>query len=297
MASSKTIYFYGRAGFPVKESLRAFAVPEELLPKVELIKATLAELDNKPYISSAYFRRVVWYLKEELGLTELLANDLIARQFGYANYNGLKRSRSPDEAYHKQRAKSPGIRAQLMGDMRSSAAKLRDGRKDEKAAREAARVLQNGTMGSSTSSAKYKAYFFHNQPSHVLAIEEKLSGYNDCYLQHAVDHYPRRMENDLYYKSFGLFWREILKMQETGQADFSQPGLRMTKRLCHHLFTWNFRRYLADTVIARYAPFLPVEYRHQHIAAKLDSSPLVDVDLPYVEMDYADEVDDNFGNC
>lgn len=297
MTNPKKIYFYGRAGEPVAEKLRVVVLPESLKPKADLINEALSHLDTKGYMSSAYLQRLVFHLRVELGVDSDLAHDLIAKRFGYAHYSGLKRSRKPDEEFHKQRAKRPSIQAQVNGDMRSGAAKGRDRREEQKQEEFAHHKLLVGTLGSSTSSEKYKAYFFHKNTSHLEIIEGVLASYTDCYLQAAAEAYPRRMENDLYYKSFGLFWRKILRLQETGKADFAEPGLRLVKQLCHHLFTWNFRRYLADVVIARYAPYLPVQYRHLHVAAKLDTSSQVVIDVAYPEMDFIEEPDDNIGNC
>lgn len=289
MSGEKRTFYYGRAGTPVSEKLRRFNIPESLNPKREAILEVLSHLDSKPYISTHYLQRMVWTLDRDMGLGKDLARDLIAQRFGYAHYSGLNRSKTLDEEHHKRRAREPGIQAQLRGDMRSGTAIARSMREEKRAKEKAERKLLMGELGGPSGGVKHKTYFFFRQPGYVEAIEKLMLTYNDCYLQAAVDSYPAKMDQDVYYTSFGLFWREVLKLQTSKKIDFSIPGLLLIKQLSHYLYSWNFRRYMADEVIARYAPFLPRHYRCLHVAAVRDRSLYRAVDKDYVEKDIEED--------
>jgi hypothetical protein len=290
MATRRNVYF-GRPSSPAPEKLRTKALPEHLEEKREVVETTLAILDGVACFHGPLIVRIVYHLAKELDGDKDLAKELVAQHVGYATWDKFKKSGGNGE-FHKERAKHPGIVAQVRGDMRSKSKVAKETAAAEMAIMDGVPGFANGLP--------VNAYFFFKEPMYLVAIEDLMVEYNDCYLQTAVESYPDRMQFGEYNRSFGIFWKEVTRLHSSGKIDFSVPGLLAIKKLCHQLFSWNFRRYLAGDIIRRYAPSLPREYRAFHVAAKRDNDiqEVVDIDYSdYPVIDYDEEPDDNIGNC
>lgn len=295
MSTTKKTTFYGRPVYPVAEKLRVLMLSEVSDEKKAAIEDTLKILDGKPYISAKLVEKLVLHLAQVLqGFHIQFAENLVGKRFGYGGFSGMKKSHGTEE-YHKERAKSPSIRAQIEGDMRSQYTISKALKEEQKECQKAARRLLIGDIGG-PQRPHHKTFFFYRETQYVEAIEKLLSEYNDCYLQAGVSNYPQKIQMDEYNKSFGLFWKEVVKLHTSGVIDLSVPGLLLIKKLSHYLYSWNFRRYMDGKIISRYAPFLPEAYRAAHVAAKRDTCARIIVDDNYYEMEFEEEPDDNIGN-
>lgn len=158
-----------------------------------------------------------------------------------------------------------------------------------------------GSMGAEVG----RNYFFNENTECLHALEDLLKDYNNEHIQAGVDHYPRKMGWEEYHLAFGVFWHAVIQLNKSKGISFKEVGPESVKRLAHYLFTWNFRRYLADEIIRRYARFIPPLYRHLHVAAHLDKNPevLIDEEYPLCMDDDEDEEDVmphevfNFDDC
>lgn len=280
------ILFYGRQKKVAVEQQRKLILPDELEHHRATINNFLSMIDSKPCISSTFTNRMLHHLVHELDLPIALAKDSIAKRFGYVNWKQLYGSRNT-EHYHTTRAKTtPSIVMQMRGDMRSEPAKRRDNQKLEQKQRQLLQRLMNGT-NSTPARSHPKTYFYFKHPHYVKTLEELIQSYSDCYLEDAIGKYPYdRLTWSDHDASFGLFWKEVVKLHSSGKADFSAPGLKAIKNLAHHLFAWHFRRYMESEIIFRYARFVPTEYRRFHIAIKRDTFDNTVVDEDYVELEF-----------
>jgi hypothetical protein len=295
MVNSKKITFYGRPTHPAPESQRARLTDWPAECHREEIYEVLKKLDGVPYLSTNLFKRVYYYLTQDLKLSDNDAKLLIANKFGYGSFSGMQQGISPGLEFHKERARRPSIQAQIAGDMRSKSTLAKFEKQDDINEHRRLVKLNSGTLDR-RGKESVKTFLFHEDVSYLTAIEKLLLDYTDYYLERAIEAYPVPMEFPEYYNSFGMFWNKVMSLHKRGTPDLSKPGLALIKRLCHALFSWGFRRYMAGEIIRRHAPFLPREYRKDHQACKRDACVFVTaLDIDYEEMEEEEE-GDNIGN-
>jgi len=289
--------YYSRGPLPALTREETLALPQFFtLPDAskEVIYASLQKLDGLVSPKVEQVGLIKRFLVTRMQLTQDEAGEVVASYLGFENNKQLRKAKHTLADRRNTHIKQ----AQHQEKMRLQ--KLNTGA-DKLARQEAVRAQKKATSlalhgaWNVSNKGSLKGMFFYRHPEYLHAIEALLTTYQDAYLIEAVKNYPEVMEWDRFAKSFGVFWMHVQRLETQGLVNFSEPGLILIKRLARLLYVWNFRRYLSTEVIWRHARFLPVAYRADHVAAKLDTHHTVIVDAEYEELEMEEE-DDNVGN-
>lgn len=228
-----------------------------------------------------------------LGYDLVDARDLIARELGWPSFDAI--SNSCIVKPEKLDLILARRKAQREHDERLN-------RRQEveaiKRTRRAENHLSMRGRYSTMTAAEGQKYFFEDHPEYIKILENLMQDHTDEWMEVAITHYPGApLEWDSFNKSFGAFWRKVLRFRTDHSGVFKEPGLEAIKRLALYLYSWNFRRYLTGPIILRHASYLSREFRANHFAIVRDeqrSSLTVDEEYTYSDVD--DDDDDNIGN-
>lgn len=286
--------FYLRPGksHVVKKSKFRNVVLEPHIDKAA-VEEVLDKIRSRKYISATLLGRLLHHVWRDLKVDYDDASSLVYQALGWPGPADITKSCIVKEHQIKDVLEARKVHEKLM-----------EQQQEEKARKDVLGRTAPGHYG--LMGAEFgRNYFFNENTACLHALEDLLKDYNNEHIQAGVDHYPRKMSWEEYHLAFGLFWREVLHLNRAKSISFKEAGVESVRKLAHYLFTWNFRRYMGDEIVKRYARFLPPLYRHLHIAAHLDKNPevLIDEDYPLFMDDDEDELppepqeDYNYDDC
>jgi len=261
---------------------------------LDQLSKILGAVKGRESIESKFFNRLRDGLIG-LGYSKDDAEDLVARELGWPSFDAISNScniKPENLSYILERRKNH--RAQIQRVERSMEV-------DEIKAlrRKEAHAARRGRYETMTA-AEGQQYFFVDHPEYVRILENLMQDHTDVWMDAAITHYPAMpLEWDEFNKSFGAFWRKVLKFRHSQSGIFSEPGIEAIKRLAQYLYSWSFRRYLTGPIILRHASYLTREYRVNNIAIVRDeqrASLTVDEDYEYIPTDPEEEEGDDIGN-
>lgn len=99
-------------------------------------------------------------------------------------------------------------------------------------------------------------YFFWMNRSYLEQIVATIDTYDDMFLERAKENSDNRLDEDDFYRSFGIFFRRIIALKIDTDVD-----LNLIKRLARMLYVWHNRRYIKSHIVARNCRSLPKRYR------------------------------------
>ena len=102
----------------------------------------------------------------------------------------------------------------------------------------------------------FKHYFFWINRSYLEQIVATIDTYDDMFLERAKENPDNRLDEDDFYRSFGIFFRRIIALKMDTDVD-----LNLIKRLARMLFVWHNRRYIKSHIVVRSCRSLPKRYR------------------------------------
>lgn len=233
------------------------------------VEDILEKIRKRAYISQSLMGRFVHCVWRDLGVGYDDAVSLVWQALGWPGPADITKSCVVKEHKLKETMEQRKVHEKMM-----------EQQQEEKARKNVLSRTGAGYYG--LMGAEFgRNYFFNENTECLHALEELLKDYNNEHIQEGVDHYPRKMSWEEYHLAFGQFWHAVIQLNKAKGISFKEAGIESVRKLAHYLFTWNFRRYLEDEIVRRYARFLPPLYRHLHIAAHLDKNPEVLIDEEY----------------
>lgn len=291
MAGHSKARVYLRPLHPHKSKFPLRMVHTPIDINLDELSRILGMAKDRESMESQFFERLRDALIS-LGYSKDDAEDLVARELGWPSFDSISNSCivKPDKVFHALERRKQ-LRRSIEASKREVEVKqIKEVRRKEKHAAFRGRY---DTM----TAAEGQQYFFVDHPEYIKILENLMQDHTDEWIEVAIKHYPTRpLEWDPFNKSFGAYWRKVLKFRLDTPLVFQAPGLEAIKRLALYLYSWNFRRYLTGPIILRHASYLSREFRANHNAIVRDEQrSSLTVDEEYTYSDVEDD-DDNIGN-